>query len=140
MPFPQMQWLIDTVFDAVMAALPFPPVYVDRGDPIGWDYAVGDFVWDGNWHGFDLSAIVPAGASAVNIRCALRDNLTTTFFFLRTHGNLNAINAAGLRVQVANIYNDQCVAVALDADRKLDYRAGGGAADFLFAAVCGWWL
>jgi len=114
--------------------------YVDRGDPAGWDFRVGDFTTDQVWRDLDLSGIVPAGARAVNCSLSIQDNLTAKSVILRKNGNTSAYNTLTARTQVSNIINDQVGVVACDQNRKVEYWASLTTWTSIDLIVLGWFI
>lgn len=114
--------------------------YVDRGDPSGNDYEVGDFTTDGTWRDLDLSSIVPAGAKAVLLLLALEDDVAEKSFFFRKKGNSNNYNSDGAYTQVADVTIRSSVVVACDTDRKVEYMGSNTTFTKINVVVGGWWL
>jgi len=135
-----MQWLIDLIAEKVIATIGIPPTYIDRGDPAIFDFLKTDLTQDGAWHELDLSAIVPAGAVAVNVHLTIEHVDVHRAAFLRKHGNANNFGIVGQRTQVSNktIEKDGCVAIS--SDRKIDYFFEAPAWLIITMTITGWWL
>jgi len=118
--------------------------YVDRGDPSEHDFAeTGSKAvlnTDGNWHDLDLSSIVPAGATTVNLRLDVQDDQNGSWIQLRKKGNSYDINVAVLSSQVANIKNYGDVVVSCNADRVIEYQSVNVAFTVIRITVKGWWI
>lgn len=113
--------------------------FVDRGDPAAYDRQVGDFTVDSDWHDWDLSAIVPAGAKAVLLRVMMKDDLVERLIQFQKNGNTNTFNSTHIRAQVANVYIEQDLIVACDSDRVIEYYLTTGM-DACNVIVRGWWF
>lgn len=116
-----------------------PPGFVDRGDPVGFDFAVGDFITDGTWRDLDLSGIVPAGAKAVSLKVYVEDNLVGQSFLLRENGNTNPYNAPIILTQIANVPCGADLIVVCDSNRVVEYFASNTTWTALFLVVKCWW-
>ncbi|MBA7649945.1 hypothetical protein ES703_57744 [subsurface metagenome] len=97
--------------------------YVPRA-ATGWDFIENDgIVDDGNWKvdGLDCSAIVPAGAVAIEFAMLLKDNAASSVFNMRANATTKEYNQIKTLTQVANIEVNAYVVLMCDADRLLDY-------------------
>lgn len=135
-----MQWLFDIVIAQMEAAGFLKTCFVDRGDPPIEDFVLVDFIRDSTWREFDLSAIVPAGASAVAMRVLFFNTIVGIHASFQTHGNVNNTNNSLINNLVANVVIVQDIVVPLDSDRKLDYWVDPGGWILLTVTVKGWWL
>ena len=117
----------------------FTPVFVDRGDPTGWDLDHTGMVADSAWHDWDLSAIVPDGAVAVLLGVHIANTSATQSLMFRKNGNVNNFNIAEARTQVATVYNDTDVIVACDQNRVIEYWLALGGTWLVYLTVRGWW-
>jgi len=132
--------LSDATSDAYSLATAGYGTFVDRGDPASEDFTVGDFTTDYTWRDLSLSAIVPAGAKAVLLRAAVRDNLVNQIFEFRKNGNTNDRVRALIRTQVADISNDLDLICACDEDRIVEYRGLNTTFTVISVVVKGWWI
>jgi len=118
-------------------------MYVERTPYATYDFVFADFTKDANYHEFDLSTIVPVGATAVNLhfRGASTSINVNTVGYLRKSGTLDIAGTCRLRPQVAGIYNALVSALGIGPDRKIEYRVPsiGNFAD-LTLTVKGWWI
>lgn len=142
-----MQPVIDIInelakkyIDTYLATHPAIGPFIDRGDPVEWDWELSDLVEDGNWHDLNLSSIVPDAATQVKFQLTHRSTTVNDRFMLRQNGNVNTYNISVLRCYVANLYSDHLFLVTPDLVRKVEYRFVGVGCDFLRMTVCGWWL
>lgn len=115
------------------------PQFHDRGDPVTWDWQVGDLTTDGAWHDLDLSTIVPAGTKAVLMRANIVDNLVNQLLYFREKGNSGWQNSSLLTTQVANQGINHDVVVAVDANRVIQYWASSTTWTTINIAVRGYW-
>jgi len=114
--------------------------FVDRGDPVAWDFIVTDLITDGAWHDLDLSAIVPLGTKAAILDITYSQNAAGDYILIRKKGNVNEINVGVTRVQVADVVNDTCLIVALSTDGKAEYKTINTTFVVLNILVRGWFL
>lgn len=131
-----MDWLIKLVIEAIG----IPPVYIHRGDPHSYDFDTGDFVKDGTFNDLDLSAIVPAGASAVAFHFGVAGQQVNAHVLFETTGDHLSKNFAEIFTPVANNTVSGDFIVALDADRKITYQFSNVVWLFCKFTVKGWWL
>lgn len=116
------------------------PVFVDRGDPAVYDYAKEDLFIDGAWHEMDLSHIVSEKAKAVFIIGHLQGAGWDWHIMFRKNGNVNEVAHGGMETIRANIERHRSSVVALDSDRKIEYKVDDEAWDTLDLAVKAWWF
>jgi len=116
------------------------PGYVDRGDPAVYDYDKDDLTKDGAWHDMDLSGIVPEKAKAVFIIGHLEGNGADWTIMFRKKGNTNEVVHGGMETLRANIERHRSSIIALDDNRKIQYKADAQAWATLDLAVKGWWF
>lgn len=114
--------------------------FVDRGDPVTWDFTLSNFITDGNWNDLDLSAIVPAGAIAVALHVQLNDDTLATKILIAKKGLINFVNLAICRIIVAAVTEDLDIITFLDSNRKLTYNATNTTWTALSVVVKGWWI
>lgn len=114
--------------------------YVDRGDPAGYDFQVGNFTTDGTPYSLDLSGIVPAGAKAVSITVIINDNAVDNNISFYENGNSNLFNRSLLIMQVANQKISYNLTVSCDANRVIGYLASNTTFARIDFVVCGWWI
>jgi len=112
--------------------------YVHRGDPSGKDKT--DFIANGTWIDWDLSAIVPAGATAVLMHVAILDDAAGNAFEFRRNGSTDVYAKARTNTQVANIPMTQSLIVPCDTNRIVEYTATNTTWAALEATIVGWWI
>ncbi len=135
-----MQWLIDIVKKWVWIRGNLPPGFVNRGDPDVQDFNTGDFIKDGTWRDLDLSGVVPENAKGVSLALSLRATAIRKDFSLRTNGNVNTFNIANMRIAVADVVHYANKTVAVDADRKIEYKITDEDVNFVRLVIKGWWF
>lgn len=135
-----MQWLIDIIQEWVQAQGYLTTGFVDRGDPLSHDYALGDFTKDGAWHDLNLSSIIPENAKGVALHVIGLANTTNASITLRKNGNTNDVNVSRLITVVAHEFHTADMIVALDTNRIIEYRITPVVWLALSATVKGWWL
>jgi len=116
------------------------PGFVDRGDPAVYDYAKEDLTIDGAWHDMNLAGIVPIGAKAVFIIGHLQGNGADWTIMFRKKGNVNEVVHGGMETLRANVERHRSSIVALDTNRKIQYKVDDQAWDTLDLAIKAWWF
>jgi len=117
-----------------------PLTYIHRGDPAAWDFMLANFTIDNAWHELDLSGIVPAKAKAVHLIVYAHNSILGQAVQFRHTSQVNEVNRAFCKTIVANLSNWFDIVQALDADRKIDYKAPPGGWVHINVAVRGWWF
>lgn len=115
-------------------------LFVNRGDPAAYDKAIGDFNDDYDWHDWDLSSIIAAGAKLVWIRFhSVRSAVANRYFYIREKGNSNLINIKFYTAPVANANFDFNCLVVPDANGVIEYKMHS---DYSIcdAVVAGWFV
>lgn len=135
-----MQWLIDLIAEKVIAQIGIPPVYIHRGDPTAWDYLVGAFIRDLQWHPLDLSHIVPTGASAVNLRCFSFTSIVNPIIMFARHTITHGYNLHHHQTPIAQLGSNSTFTIGIDPDRLIQYAIADTGIIALDLIVCGWWL
>jgi hypothetical protein len=113
--------------------------YEDRGDPDSTDFEVGDLTADGTWHTLDLSSIVADGASAINIKVVVEDDLVGSAIKFRMNGNTNTYATSNLRTQRATSINDATLVVPVDENQVCEYWMTNVTFTQARIVVLGWW-
>jgi len=112
--------------------------FFDRGDPSAADFTQADLTMNGSWiNNFSLATQVPAGAKAVVLEVTIKDGSANQLLMFSENGNSNGINVGAVRTQVANVYNDADLIIALDSDRRVSYWGTAGT-DEIYITVKGW--
>ena len=119
--------------------LKLAPHWVDRGDPTGFDWGVGDFTTDGAWRDLDCSSIVPAGATHIRFRLRINDAAGNNFQ-LRKNGNSNSYAVLQALCEVSGVANEIQGVVACDASRVVEYYATSTAWTGINVLVLGWYI
>ncbi|KKK91543.1 hypothetical protein LCGC14_2711890, partial [marine sediment metagenome] len=117
--------------------------YTDRGDPATNDYTVGDFTTDSTWRDLNLgptgAGIVPAGAKAVLLRVAVKDDAAGSQIKFRKNGHTNEINSGGSLVVVVNVTNIEETTVACDTNQVVEYWATNTVFTVINVTVKAWY-
>lgn len=113
--------------------------YVDRGDPVDYDFTINDLITDQDWHDLDLSNIIPENVLEVRLRVRLRTPSLAGIQF-RKKGNVNVINVSMKKVPVVNVYYHGDVRVTCNKDRVIQYLAGPVSWIAIDITVRGWFI
>jgi len=111
--------------------------FVNRGDPAAYDYTQATLILDGAYHDLDLSAIVPAGATAILL--VGEGSNSGKWILFRKNGNANTINISAFENGAVGLNQYFCLVVPCDVNRVIEYRAAPGWTD-LNLTVGGWWF
>jgi len=109
-------------------------------DGAAYDRTLADWTADATWRDWDLSAIVPAGATAIVLNFYIKNNTYSEYLAFRRNGNSNTIEV--LKGTVMKTNADQWFAgiVPCDDGRVIEYCAtNGGTWASLSAVVMGWY-
>jgi len=123
-----------------MAKIGIRKGFVDRGDPLGWDFATGSFTTDDTWRDLDLSSIVPKNAKAVLLRILLRDDVIGSTIQLRKKGNSNDTNVVWFAEPYTDTYFSTDAICPISDNQKLQYKATNTTFTDLFLSIKGWWI
>lgn len=129
-----------TVADwAALAQADIPAMFTDRGDPAAADKIATDLTIDSAYHDWDLSAIVPAGATSVLIRVTANNTGAGATLLLRKNGISNAVNITRIDTQVKGVYVSRDAVVPCDSGRVIEYYVLNSGTWNITLAVGGWW-
>lgn len=117
-----MQWLIDIVAEKVIAEIGIPPCWIQRPDFDGNDFLKEALTIDNAWHELDVSAIVPAGASAAHFHIKVDANTIGGVIYMRPRGRSEFTGTCKVRPQVAGQPIAYFPTVGLDSSRIIEYR------------------
>ena len=109
--------------------------YVDRGDPVTYDFTTGDLTQDGAWHDLDLSSLLPIESTGqlVLLKMTFSASSGAIYMEVREKGKTNSGNSAYIRQNNSGDFWVKC-----DDNRKMEYAIYGGAASFVGIGVRGW--
>ena len=115
---------------------------VDRGDPAGFDLEMGAMTVDGTWYDWDVSAIVPAGAVAIEIKWDMNNDNAGKSLIFRKKGNSNEINVLTFSTIVGGGTVHFSGKVFCDSNRVVQYFATGSAAPWntIHITITGYWI
>lgn len=132
-----MQWLIDIIQEW----LQLNHGYFDRGNTAAYDFQVGDFTKDNQWHDLVLPACVPDDARAVTIFVRLRASAVNRAILFKPFDYPNDFNYTGFWTQVANLRVGCPFDIAMDSpSRKIRYLMSATNLTEVDFVVKGWWL
>lgn len=112
--------------------------YIDRGDPVDYDFTVGDFTKDEAWHTLDLSSIIPAGSRLVHFYCGIANSYAERTIHIMKNGNSNSRNIVRCRSQVAAKAIAFDCWVLCDDNGLIQYMTTSGGWTAINFAVRGW--
>lgn len=133
-----LQWFIDIILGMVAALGYLTTAYVSRGDPAAADFTIATLALDNNWHDWDMSSIVPAGAKLVLLHTIVKSGAIDKRIQFRTKGSTNWPSLSVSRVQVANINFERDCLVAPDADRVIQYKVSVVPWTTCHVTIAGW--
>ncbi len=110
----------------------------DRGDAMGDDFTLSDFITDNTWRNLDLSAIVPAGARWVILYIRISDDAIGSAMVFRKDGNSNAYTVSAVRTQAANVEIEATLFVPCSTARVIEYKGSNLTFSAIIIAVLGW--
>ena len=114
-------------------------MYVDRGDPIAFDFTVIDFTKDGTWRELDISAIIPVTAKAILMEFDIETVNREKHIRIRKYGNTNAINHQDIETFNGGIHQSGSVIVSVDYNRIIEYNIDNATWTELDMVIRGWW-
>jgi len=114
-------------------------LYADRGDPEDYDFTEVGLTFDGDWYNLSLASVIPVGTKAVHLAIAAGGESAFDTFSVRKNGNVNAINAGTLIIQVPGVYVSGDFIVCADANRLIGYSGTSGITA-VQGKVRGWWI
>lgn len=135
-----LEWLIDLLKEWVIDQGYLTNGFVDRGDPVAVDRALGDFIIDGGWHKWDLSAIVPAGAQGVALGVAFLPLFVSRTIEFRRNGNANTANRVYLASAVAGPLVGVDAICSIDENRLIEYRITPASFALVTVVIKNWWF
>lgn len=114
--------------------------YVDRGDPLTWDFLKGDFDFELYGGVLELPACVPANAKVIEIIVMAQSPDIGTQLTFYTPGNTNFINMLWMCINVANQETAEKVSIFVGGSHKIEYCLSLNNYDVLNMSVSGWWV
>lgn len=114
--------------------------WADRGLVTSYDYGLGDFIEDGEWHEKDLSSIVGKGVKLLCISIGYITTESNKQFALRTAGQTNTKNFGSMFTQASSLVVEHSLWVLTDADGKIDYYVQTGTWTILQVCIRGWFV
>ena len=114
-------------------------MYVDRGDPLNYDFEIGNFTQDNAWHTLDLSSIIPLGAKLILFDFDFTNTSANRHIELRKNGQSNNKNHAEVHTRVAAQDDHAIMVVAPDGNRIIEYKISTAGWSVISTTVRGWW-
>lgn len=117
-------------------------------EPTGYDFseADNDFSTIGDvantWYDLDLSAIVPAGASAVLLLAYIQDGAADVRMEFRKNGQSSTFQKGVLRTRIINQFEQAQITCGLDTNRKIEFMCTVKPSEMtvIFLTILGWWV
>lgn len=131
-----MQWLIDLVIEAIGV----PPCYIRNPDFPGLFIPPGDWIKDGNFHIADVSAVVDAEATAIDVAWKYKADAAAGVLYIKPVGHVGFVNTCVARTYVANLEHNEDLTIPLDSNKQFEYRFSAGLVWFTAFRIHGWWL
>lgn len=113
---------------------------INRGDPAANDLVLASMTTDNTWRDWDMSAVVPAGATHVRLFIMMVDDSASRALQFRKNGNTNSYHATGGYLQVANTYYYFECTVPCDTNRIIEYRASNTTWTDIQIRILGWYI
>lgn len=135
-----MQWLINIIQEWVQAQGYLTACFVDRGNALDYDWKLGDFTTDNNWHDLDVWFAVPTNAKGILLECKIKTNIIGSNVQLRSNAYASSYNIAALIAQVAGVRVANNMIVAHAGDQLIEYRASNVIWADIFLTIRGYWL
>ncbi|MBR9682643.1 MAG: hypothetical protein GOV02_03120 [Candidatus Aenigmarchaeota archaeon] len=116
--------------------------YVDRGDPSGDDLNKAGMTLDSAWNIWDVSAVVPAGATAVELEITQVNTNVGKRLEFRKNGNSKEKNILAHKQIVSSVTEVWGGKVSCDSNRIIEYFATGTAVPWISIAIVirGWYI
>jgi hypothetical protein len=135
----ELEILLSGAYDGPKEGCPMGEVYQDRGDPIIWDFQIGDLTVDGGWHSVNLSSIVTdADATLLLLGATFKGSAVGGALKFRESGNANLFNVLQAYVQAPATFTTLQGLCQPGTGRTLDYLASS-TLDVVSFLVRGWW-
>ena len=135
----ELDQLLSGAYAGPKEGCPVGEVYVDRGDPSGWDFTIANLVADAAWHEMDLTNVIgEVSARLVLMRVRLTGPTVGGFIYFRESGNVATINYAGVPILTTTTPVDASIIIHLAATQKVDYILSVGVT-VCFLFVRGYW-
>lgn len=131
-----MQYLYNQALDYVRLHHGF----FSRGEVFTYDFSIGDFTIDTNWHPIDFSSIVPASCKLVFFCIRMRRTITGGKIMFRKHGYVSDFSVSARSPHPPNTTRFYSMFVELDDDLCADYFITATGWTIIDIVVRGWWL
>ena len=114
-------------------------MYVDRGDPVGFDFNSAAFTKDATWRELNISAIIPVSAKAILLEFDIETVNREKHIRIRKYGNANEANHQDIETFNGGIHQSGSVIVAVDHNRIIEYNIDTATWTELDMVIRGWW-
>ncbi len=136
----EIDTIVERLANGVIEQWGIHPGYVPRITNLIADFQQFDFVLDGGWHTLDLSAIVPAGATAVNLAIRVIPVGVGDDVRFRCPPDTRNPGRSILFTQFVGVNKRQVWTQGIDENRHVDYRFADVGWNSIILLVRGWWL
>lgn len=114
-------------------------MFDDGGDPNAPHFKIIDLILDGNVHQLNLSNIVPANATAVDVLFMIKSTEAQRLFWVGETGKTINYNVKRQYTQVPNISICGGGTIKLDANKKIAYKGANTNWIIVNIYIRGWW-
>ena len=115
-------------------------LFTGRGDLTSNDLDQISMTFDGAYHEWDISSIVPAGTDLVYIKADITDDAVGSYVWIQQKDFDGNINNGMIVVQEANKINFGHFLIPCDPTlRLLEYITSNVAINLAHLSVLGWW-
>lgn len=126
--------------DYILGSVELGDTFTARGDTDAADIDQSTMIMNMEFHDWDISDIVPEGATVVLVACMFMDSAAGKFCFLKTKGYSGDYNISQIYNPVANKSVGADFVIPIDpTTRILEYVVGGSPVQLCFLTVKGWW-
>ena len=114
--------------------------WVNRGDVSDMDFDQADLTKDAAWHDLDFSAIVPEGATFIQLEIEVRHASAMQLFKVKEKDYVSGYVNHKIHVQAGNVYHSSRIWIGVNAGRIIEYNAATGEWDRINITVVAWAL
>lgn len=113
--------------------------YESCGDPVNYDFTVGDLTTDGQWRTLNLCGWVPGDALAVSVFMSIKASVVNKTVSIRPGYNINVRNQVQLRTHKIAQANEISFCMACFPSCRLAYNADNISWTRINIQILGWW-
>jgi len=96
--------------------------YVSRGNILVWDYNIGDFTLDTDWHILDISSKITPNTVLAHVELLVKSHNAGEAAYFRPHDYQGYYLATMLSTQEGEVLSGIDFFLRTDSDGKIDYR------------------